>query len=99
MNDACINEYRPDTVTPPGDTLGETLDVLGMTIPELAERIGETENTIEKIVKHSGPITPSIATKLEKALGIPASFWNNRERNYRESLSKPRTAKPKGCVV
>lgn len=90
MTDTCINEYEPDTVTPPGDTLGETLDVLEMTIPELAERIGETENTIEKIVKHSGPITPSIAAKLEKALGTPASFWNNRERNYRESLFKHR---------
>ena len=90
MTDACINEYRPDTVTPPGDTLGETLDVLGMTTPELAECIGETENTIEKIVKYNGPITPSIATKLEKALGTPASFWTNLERNYRESLFKHR---------
>ena len=90
MTDARINEYRPDKVTPPGDTLGETLDVLGMTIPELAERIGETENIIEKIVKHSGPITPGIATKLEKALGIPAGFWNNRERKKRESLFKHR---------
>jgi len=87
---SCVNEYEPDTVTPPGDTLGETLDAVGMTIPELAERIGEPENTVERIVKNGGPITPNIATKLEEALGTPARFWNNRERHYRESLVKQR---------
>ena len=86
MADALINEYKPDVVTPPGETLRETLDGLAVTTAELADRIGETENTIEEILEHNGPITPRIAIKLEKALGTPASFWKNRERNYRESL-------------
>ena len=26
--------------------------------------------------------------ELEKVLGVPSSFWNNRERRYRESLAR-----------
>ncbi|MBT7153001.1 MAG: XRE family transcriptional regulator, partial [Deltaproteobacteria bacterium] len=34
------NEYQPDYVTPPGDTLVEILESLNMAQAELAERTG-----------------------------------------------------------
>ena len=82
------NEYLPDVVTPPGETLQDILDTIGMTKAELAERIGKTPKHIGDIIKHGAPITPATAMELEKALGTPASFWNNRERRYRETLAR-----------
>jgi addiction module HigA family antidote len=82
------NQYLPDYVTPPGETLQEILDTIGMSKAELADRIGKTPKTIGEIIKHGAPITPTTAMELEKALGTPASFWNNRERRYRESVAR-----------
>ena len=85
MIDQIQNEYLPDVVTPPGETLQEILDTIGMTKAELSERIGKTPKHVGGIIKHGAPITPATAMELEKAIGTPASFWNNRERRYRES--------------
>ncbi len=82
------NQYMPDYVTPPGETLQEILDTIGMSKAELADRVGKTPKTIGEIIKHGAPITPATAMELEKALGTPASFWNNRERRYRESVAR-----------
>ncbi len=82
------NEYHPNVVTPPGQTLQETLDALGITKVELAKRIGMTPKTVGEMINHGASITPTTAMQLEKALGIPASFWNNRERRYREYLAR-----------
>lgn len=81
------NEYTPDVVTPPGDTLQEVIDTTGMTKSELADRIGKTPKFINDIINHYAAITPTTAMELEKVLGTPASFWNNRERRYRESIA------------
>jgi len=29
-----------------------------------------------------------MAIELERVLGVPATFWNNRERHYREILAQ-----------
>lgn len=80
--------YRPDYGVPPGETLQETIEAIGMTQAELAERMGLTTKTINFIIKGNGPITPETALQLERVLGTPASFWNSRERQYREALAK-----------
>ncbi len=88
MTDKITSAYRPDVVTPPGETLKEIIDHIGMSKVELADRIGKTPKTVGEIIKHSAPITPSTAMELENVLGVPSSFWNNRERRYRESLAR-----------
>jgi addiction module HigA family antidote len=82
------NEYVPDQVSPPGETLLEVLDERGITQAELAERTGRPRKTINEIVKGKAAITPETALQLERALGVPASFWNNRESRYREFLAR-----------
>ena len=88
MAEQLENEYNPDIVTAPGETLRDVLEALGMTKAELAARIGKTPKTVGEIINHNAPITPAMAMRLEKALATPASFWNNRERRYRESLAR-----------
>lgn len=81
------NQYRPDEVSPPGETLLEVLEERGITQAELAERTGRPRKTSNEIVKGKTAITPETALQLELVLGVPASFWNARETQYREFLA------------
>jgi addiction module HigA family antidote len=82
------NEYQPDEVTPPGETLQEVLADRRMTQTELADRLGMAHKTVNEIIKGKAPVTHETALALECVLGIPASFWNNYEAAYRESLAR-----------
>ncbi len=80
--------YEPQDRTPPGDTLAETLEALGMTQMELASRVGLSRKTINHIIQGIAPITAETAVKLETALGTPAAFWLNLDANYQEFLAR-----------
>ena len=73
--------YTPDYAVPPGTTLKETLDEKGISQAQLAVRTGLAEKTISQIVNGIAPISYETAGKLELVLGIPARFWNARERS------------------
>ena len=88
MSNAIQNQYTPDYVSPPGETLQEILEERGMSQAELAERTGRPKKTINEIINGKAAITPETALQLERVLGISASFWNNRERQYREALAR-----------
>lgn len=81
-------QYIPDLPTPPGDTLLETLEARQMSQAELADRMGRPRKTINEIIRGKTSITPETALQLELVLGIPASFWNKREREYQEALAR-----------
>ena len=78
--------------TPPGDTLQETLDALGMTQVELESRTGINKKTINQIIKGKESITQKTALALEKALKVPAHFWLNMDNLYRQYLAKAEQA-------
>jgi addiction module HigA family antidote len=80
--------FQPDYAFPPGETLLETLETLGLTQKELATRMGRPLKTINQIIKGTAQIMPETALQLEKVTGVPASFWNNAESNYRERLAR-----------
>jgi addiction module HigA family antidote len=82
------NQYNPDFVTPPGETLLETLEFIGMSQAEFAERTGRPKKTINEIIRGKAAITPETALQFEKVLGVAASFWINREQNYQEWLAR-----------
>jgi HTH-type transcriptional regulator/antitoxin HigA len=80
-------EYKPDYAVAPGATLLETIESLGISQAELAKRTGRPLKTINEIINGKAAITAETALQLERVLGVPASFWNNLERNYREALA------------
>lgn len=82
------NEYALDVVSAPRETLLEMLEDRGMSQSELAERTGRPKKTINEIIKGKATITPATALQLERVLGAPANFWNDREQLYRESLAR-----------
>ncbi len=83
-----MNQYQPDRVSPPGDTLLESIEALGMSQAELAERLGRPKKTVNEIIQGKAQITPETALQLENVLGVPAAFWMNREARYREFLAR-----------
>ncbi len=90
INTTIRNEYNPDFVSPPGDSLAEMLESRGMSQAELATRMGRPKKTINEIIHGKAAITPETAIQLEKVLQVPARFWNNREKLYRESIAQQR---------
>ena len=82
------NQFLPNYAVPPGETLLETIEAIGMSQAELAERTGRPKKTINEIIKGKASITPDTALQLERVLGTSASFWNNLERNYQETLAR-----------
>jgi addiction module HigA family antidote len=96
-----INEYQPDFVTPPGDSLADILETIEMTQAELARRTGRSLKTINEIIKGKAPVTPETSLQFEKVLGVKASFWNNREKYYRAYLAlqkEKKSSKSSGMV-
>ncbi len=88
MTNVLKNEYQPDYVSVPGETLLETLEAIGMSQVELAKRMGRPVKTINEIIQGKAAITAETALQLEQVLAIPASFWLKREQHYREALAR-----------
>jgi len=88
MSERIENQYVPDFVSPPGETLLEIIEELGMTQAELAERMGRPRKTVNEIIQGKAAITAVTALQLERVLGTPAQFWANREQNYRQHLAR-----------
>ncbi|MEA3358952.1 MAG: HigA family addiction module antitoxin [Thermodesulfobacteriota bacterium] len=82
--------FKPNYTVSPGEILKETIEYQGMTQAELAQRTGRPKKTINEIIKGKAAIMPGTAIQLERVLGVPASFWNNLERNYQETIARLR---------
>ena len=80
------NDLTNPLISPPGDTLREHLDYIGMPPDELAERLNLPREKVHGLMCGKEPINPGIASRLEDVLDIPASFWLNREKEYRKEL-------------
>lgn len=91
-----MHVFRPDYAIPPGETLRDRLAELNVTQAELAARASISSKHINQIMQGNAPITPETALILERVTGTPASFWNRREADYRETLLRttPKTLSP-----
>ena len=82
------NQYTPDMVSHPGETLREKLEELKMGPKQFAVRTGKPEKTISLILGGESAITPDMAVLFENVLKIPASFWIRRQNLYNESMAR-----------
>lgn len=80
--------FEPDYAVPPGSTLREVIDSMGMSQTELAMRMGLTVQTISRILSGEQPLSYETANLLELVTGVSAKFWNNLEAQYREQVTK-----------
>jgi len=82
------NEYFPQVVFHPCETLTEKLEEMKMGPKEFAVRTGKPEKTVIAIMKGKSSITPDMAVQFEHVLKIPAHFWLNMQRNYDEYIAR-----------
>lgn len=73
---------------PPGETIKEQLDDKRLSLKDFADKMDMSEESIKALISGDMRLTPEIAVKLEKVLGVPAEFWNNLEAIYREKIAK-----------
>jgi len=84
------NQYIPDTVSPPGETLAELLEERGISQVQLSKQLGLHRKTINEILQGKSVLTSDTALQLEHVLHVPAEFWVRREADYRAHLARKR---------
>jgi HTH-type transcriptional regulator / antitoxin HigA len=88
VSNQILHTYAPHYAVPPGESVLEALEDIGMTQTELARRTERSVKNINQIIKGKAPITPGMAVHLERVLGVEAGFWSNLEANYRVDLAR-----------
>lgn len=85
---AITTQYRPKTVSHPGQTLAYKIQELEMSIKEFAIRASKPEKTIIAVIKGDSSITPDMAVAFENITKIPAHFWLVRQQKYDEAVAR-----------
>lgn len=80
--------FRPDWISPPGDTITDLLEEKGWTQEDFAKRMGYTPKHISQLINGKASITQDTALRLERVLGSSAGFWLTREAQFRESKAR-----------
>ncbi len=78
---------------PPGETLREDLEALGMSPRELARRIEVPVTRITQILNGQRAVTGATALRLGRFFGTSGEFWVNLQKLYefrRAERKRPR---------
>jgi addiction module HigA family antidote len=75
-----VSKRRP---THPGQILKHIyLEPLGLSITELARRLGASRKAISAIVNERKSVTPDMALRLAQAFSTTPELWLNLQRNH-----------------
>ena len=93
-------ETIPFAATHPIEIVIDEIKARGMSKKELAQRMGMKQPNLSRLLKGEN-ITPSIAAKLEEALGIPADMWMKLQLQYDKDMKaiEQRDKKEKEAVA
>ena len=83
-----MNEYNPQTVLPPLNTLKEYLKERNMSIREFCTVNWIAPIIILEIEFNHAEITENLAKHLEDCIGISKQFWLNKQKRYTEFLNE-----------
>ena len=69
--------------THPGAILrAHHLEPLGMTMAEVAHRLGVSRKTLSKLINERGAVTPEMALRLARAFDTTPQLWLNLQQTY-----------------
>ncbi len=81
-----LRDYNPYYNIGPGDFIKEELEVRGWLQTDLADILGMSKKTINKLINNKQSITIDTAKLLSKAFGQYPQYWINLDTNYRLRL-------------
>lgn len=84
------NKFIPIEAIHPTEIIKDELKARGMQKKELAERLGMKAPNLSRFLSTKEAITPSMALKLEKALGIQADYWIGMQMEYERDVEEIR---------
>lgn len=68
--------------THPGEMLREEfMPDFGLTVAELAKRVGVSRQSINELVHERRAVSPDMALRLGRLFGTSAQYWLNMQRN------------------
>ncbi len=76
-----IKRKRPPT-HPGGIMKRHYLEPLGLTVTEVADRLGVSRKTVSAIVNERAPVSVDMALRLAKAFDTSPELWVNLQQNY-----------------
>src|SRR5262249_7912981 len=80
--------FRPNWVSPPGDTIADILEEKKLSLATFSKRIGCSIEEAEDLLAGRLVMNVSLARKLHAELGATVEFWMSRDFHYRESVSR-----------
>lgn len=80
--------FEPDWTLRPGIQLMEVMRERDLSILQVALRGRIKPATVKKVLGGRKEITGPVAAALERALGVPSSFWLSAQRNYDADLAR-----------
>lgn len=86
-----MNNFNPNWVSKPGNTISEILSEKNLSIYEFAIKMNLTENNAKKLINSDLKITKNIAFKLSEVLGASSDFWIRREKHFRDGIKQNKT--------
>lgn len=81
-------EFCPNWVSPPGDTIADLIVERGLTHIQLAERLGISTKHLDRLVTGKVELTNDMAIRLTAVFGSTQRFWLQREAQYRQQLAR-----------
>ena len=81
-------EFAPDWLSPPGDTIKDALAYHRLSSEVLGEALGLSSLVTVHLLTGEVPIDAGLATGLATTLGGTESFWLKREGLYRDRLNQ-----------
>jgi antitoxin HigA-1 len=66
----------------PGELISDVLDELGVTVSDAARALGISRQQLHNVIGGRYGITPTMAVRLEKALGSTADTWLRLQMDY-----------------
>ena len=83
-----LNEFKPDWVSAPGDTIADILEEKNLSFLKFAQAMGQTPDYAKELLKGYATIAIESVRHLEDILCGSAAFWLTRESQYREDVAR-----------
>ncbi|MHB8482186.1 MAG: ImmA/IrrE family metallo-endopeptidase [Nitrospiria bacterium] len=93
-----IVDFRPDWISPPGDTIADIIEERNLSLIEFAEQMGQTPKHIDELLHGRTMITIETARRLEVVLGSSAVFWMIRDSQYHNDIARLQSKEPDSVV-